>query len=160
MKEIEYKFLVTQDISSVWLDIENVCEIQQGYLTKPGEGATVRIRLGKWASGNREAFLTIKSRSEGMSRDEWEYPILFEDAEEMMKLCELKILKRRALIKHGIYTIELDTFDGDLKGLVMAEIEVNDVDEKIELPSYLGKDVSTDHRYTNISLAKHGIPKD
>lgn len=169
MKEIEYKFLVKDVLAFSKLTPTSSEDILQGYLVPPTNTAAIRVRISKFPPNvddpvgtvYGEAFITVKGPAKGLTRDEWEVPIPVEDAEEMMKLCNGNIIqKTRYFFPLGEHTIEVDVFDGDLAGLVMAEIEVKSEDEKVEFPDWFGKDVSTDHRFTNIAMAYNGLPPD
>lgn len=146
--EIERKFLVSGDS---WRDhVEETTRIMQGYLSD-GDTATVRVRV----KGDR-GFVTIKGRSQGVSRSEFEYEIPVADASAM--LAELAsgpvIDKVRHIIEVGRHRWELDVFAGDNEGLVMAEIELADEAEEFELPDWAGQEVSDDARYYNVNLAR------
>jgi CYTH domain-containing protein len=159
-KEIEYKFLVKDVAAATALTPLRTESIVQGYFTKPGESSAIRVRASQWENGHQEAFITVKSQAKGLTRDEWEYEIPVDEAMEMMALCENRFInKTRYFFQHGDHVIELDIFDGELSGLVVAEIEVKSEDEKIVIPEWFGRDVTHDNRYTNISLALHGMPE-
>ncbi len=147
-KEIERKFLVVND--SYRSECSRVIEIVQSYLSIAPE-ATVRVRI----YGDK-AFLTIKTKNRGIARDEWEYEIPVEDAREMISRCEChgSIAKTRYISGRW----EIDEFHGALEGLVVAEIELNEVDETVDLPSYIGKEVSGDPRYYNSMLSNATAP--
>lgn len=157
--EIEYKFLIADLNAAIALPPLSTEHIIQGYLTKPGDSAAIRVRASEWQDGKKEAFITVKSPAKGLSRKEYEYEIPLEDAQEMMVLAEGRfITKTRYRLEHtNGHVIELDIFDGELQGLVVAEIEVKSEDEKIDIPAWFGKDVTHDTRYTNISLALNGL---
>jgi len=143
-KEIERKFLV--DLSK----LENLPEgnvIRQGYI--PAEGATVRVR-----TMNEKAFLTLKGKMSGITRSEFEYEIPLTDALAMLQeLCSPPLIeKTRYLIPYAGHTWELDIFEGDNDGLIMAEVELSHEDEVIELPPWITKEVSNDRRYYNAAL--------
>ncbi len=142
-QEIERKFLVDTDRLP---KTEGKLYVQ-GYLSEGGN--TVRVRI----IGDK-AVLTIKGKSEGVSRPEFEYDIPVEDAREMMKLCkEPPVEKIRHLIEHEGHTWEVDEFLGANKGLWLAEIELNDENEAFEMPDWVGDEVSHDRRYYNSQLA-------
>jgi adenylate cyclase len=143
-EEIERKFLVDPD-KLPSLPLPSI--IRQGYI--PAQGITVRVRI----SGN-QAFLTLKGRAKGLSRSEFEYPIPMEDAEQILsELCMRPLIeKRRYLIPFGGHTWELDIFEGDNAGLIIAEIELKAEDERFSLPEWATKEVSHDPRYRNSSL--------
>jgi len=149
MIEIERKFLVN---STVYKDEAFAkTRISQGYIcTDPKR--TVRIRI----KGN-EGFITIKgeSSSSGLSRFEWEKKISFEEAQQLLILCQKgKIDKTRYEIKSGHHTFEVDEFHGDNEGLVIAEIELSAETEAFEKPQWLGEEVTNDERYYNSYLSQ------
>ncbi len=143
--EIERKFLVRDG----WLPAGEGVEIAQGYLTGAGE-PTVRVRLKGDA-----AYLTIKGLPTGISRAEFEYPIPVADAKELLATLASRrmIGKRRHLVEYAGHTWEVDVFDGDNAGLVVAEIELSHPDEKFALPPWAAEEVSGDFRYSNRYLA-------
>jgi adenylate cyclase len=147
--EIERKYLVAND---KWQD--NVIKksvMKQGYLaTVPN--ATVRVRV----SGS-EARLTIKGRSKGISRSEYEYPIPLQDAEEILKnhITGALVEKVRYKVKCGDHVWDLDVFAGANHGLIMAEVELSSEEEGFQMPEWAGEEVSSDRRYYNASLASH-----
>jgi len=143
--EIERKFLVRNDSWRAGAEGELYC---QGYCR--GETGTVRVRI----AGER-AFITIKSRTEGCSRKEFEYPIPVADAEELLEIICAKpyIRKTRYKVMFAGKLWEIDVFAGDNTGLTLAEIELESEDEKFELPPWAGKEVSGDVRYFNSNLA-------
>ncbi|MBI5095956.1 MAG: CYTH domain-containing protein [Candidatus Hydrogenedentes bacterium] len=123
---------------------------RQGYLYA-GDPGTVRVR----AMDDR-AYLTVKGKATGISRDEFEYEIPLADAEIMLTLCEgLIIEKTRYLVPHQGHTWEVDVFDGANAGLIIAELELSDAAEAFELPAWVGDEVSLDRRYTNAYLSQH-----
>lgn len=143
--EIERKFLVDDPDCIAGLEGERYV---QAYLsTDPAR--TVRVRIA-----GRRAFLTIKGAGDGISRPEFEYPIPPEDAATMMKLCTTSPLEktRYRLQCHGLCW-EIDVFGGDNQGLMLAEVELGHAEQRLELPRWVGREVSDDPRYSNSSLA-------
>lgn len=150
MIEIERKFLVKSDDFKEQAFTKN--NIAQGYLSSVPE-RTVRVRIK-----GEKGFITIKgiSQNSGMSRFEWENEIPFEEAVELLKLCEKgKIEKTRFEIKVGNHIYEVDEFYGENEGLIMAEIELNSENETFEKPNWLGDEVTNDERYYNAYLSKN-----
>ena len=146
--EIERKFLVVGDD---WRSaVSSSTRIVQGYLASTPE-VTVRVRV----RGER-AYLTIKGRSSGISRSEYEFDIPVADAEAMITdLAQGPVIeKTRHLLEVDGHTWELDVFAGANEGLVMAEIELGSADEQFTVPSWAGRDVSDDARYYNVNLAR------
>ncbi|MBR4313061.1 MAG: CYTH domain-containing protein [Bacteroidaceae bacterium] len=148
MKEIERKFLVTDD--SYRTLAYDKSDIIQGYISS-GNGRTVRVR-----TRGDKGYLTIKGPSiDGISRFEWEKEITLDDARELFTLCSERIEKTRYLVHNGPHTVEVDEFHGENEGLVFAEIELSDVDEPYTLPPYLGREVTGDHHYYNAYICRH-----
>jgi adenylate cyclase len=147
--EIERKFLVNKE---KWEGLEKPRGIylRQGYLNDSA-GCTVRVR-----ETETEAFLTIKGKSTGLARAEFEYAIPKTDAKEMLDtLAKTQLSKTRYEIVVGQHTWEVDVFHDANEGLILAEIELGAVDETFELPEWVEKDVSDDPRYYNSVLAKN-----
>ena len=148
--EIERKFLV---ISEEFKKLSSrVSHIKQGYLNSD-KNRTVRVRIH-----DKSAFLTIKGISDvsGTTRFEWEKEISYEEATELIKLCEHSMIeKRRYYHNNGDHLYEVDEFLGENKGLVLAEIELKDVDEEFKKPTYLGDEVTGTRSYYNAYLSKN-----
>lgn len=144
--EIERKFLVDKrKLHALTFTSEE--KIAQGYLSF---SPTVRVRL----KDNR-GFLTIKSSTVGISRQEFEYEIPAEDAEQLLKLCGRFVLKKyRRKLEYGGHVWEVDFFAGRHAGLVLAEVELNAPDEPVDLPDWVSREVSGDARYFNSNLVK------
>lgn len=144
--EIERKFLV---VGEDW-KTDRPTLFRQGYLNRD-EFRTVRVRV----AGDR-AMLTVKGKTTGMTRAEYEYDIPVADAVEMLDLCEGPIIeKQRWLTVVGGMTWEVDEFFGDNAGLIVAEIELDSETQKFEMPNWVGEEVTHDDRYFNSSLTIH-----
>ena len=146
--EIERKFKVANDS---WRDsVTRSTSLRQGYVSTNPE-ATVRVRLE-----NGVGTLTIKSKTKGISRNEFEYDIPSSEATQLLRLCEGPLIeKARHRVTIGQHTWEIDEFIGDNQGLIIAEIELSSKDESFDKPAWLGKEVSDDARYYNSSLVAH-----
>jgi len=144
-QEIERKFLV--DSSKLPANLPQPHQITQGYIQ--AKGATVRIRIS-----NDKAYLTLKGKTKGISRSEFEYQIPLEDAKNMLQELCIKpfIQKRRYDIIIGKHKWELDIFEGANDGLIVAEVELESEDEEFIKPQWVLDDVSMDNRYKNSSL--------
>ena len=151
-KEIERKFLVT---SEAWRALAQGTMYRQGYLNSFKE-RTVRIR-----TVGEKAFLTIKGITVGATRAEYEYEIPFGECNAMLDtLAEKPIIeKKRYKIKHAGLTWEVDEFFGENAGLIVAEVELESEDQKIDKPEWIGNEVSGDPRYFNSNLIKHPFTK-
>lgn len=149
MTEIERKFLVTGDYKSL---AHSSSRIRQGYICADG-GRTVRVRLRDGVGT-----LTVKGPSspDGVSRFEWETEVGHDDAVQMLGLCDGGFIdKTRYLVRCGAHTFEVDEFHGGNEGLVIAEVELQSVDEPFERPPFVGREVTGDRRYYNSSLMRH-----
>ena len=149
MIEIERKFLVTDTVFKT--QAFNNTRISQGYLNSHPE-RSVRIRIR-----DNNGFLTIKGKSNasGTSRFEWEKEIDYDEATELLKLCEEgSIEKTRYEIRSGTHVIEVDEFYGKNEGLIVAEIELSDENEVFIKPDWLGREVTGDIKYYNSNLLK------
>lgn len=152
--EIERKFLVTSGIYKELASHEVL--IKQGYICSAGEN-TVRIR-----TIDDKAFLTIKGESseDGLTRIEWEREIEHEDAIELMKLCGNNIVtKIRYYVEHEGKIFEVDEFLDNNEGLLIAEVELNDINEEIKYPIWLGEEVTGQEKYYNSYLSKNPFKK-
>ena len=147
--EIEHKFLVRKDL---WYAIQKPAgvEILQGYLLT-GPKKTIRVRIA-----GSQAFLTIKGPSLKASRAEYEYPIPFSEATELMQICIQPVIEKvRYRIEHAGKTWEVDEFYGENDGLIIAEIELKSINESYDKPAWVGEEVTEDPRYYNAYLAEH-----
>lgn len=153
-QEIERKFLVTGD---GWKALARSSSLlRQGYLSSNAK-ATVRVR--SW--DDERAALTLKGRTSGMTRAEYEYEIPMHDAREMLEMARPHVLeKRRHLVPFGGLTWEVDVFEGRHEGMVIAEVELTSEDQTVELPDWVGTEVTDDDRYYNASLSRSdAIPR-
>lgn len=154
--EIERKYLIKKGEGLPPADIVKILRIKQAYLKGSSKDCTTRIRLQ-----DEEAFITIKGETVGIQRSEYEYNVPYSDGLELFKnksMTQHQIEKYRVIVEHEGFTWEVDIFKGDLEGLVVAEVELEDANEDPILPDWVGEEVSDDHRYLNAVLAKEGIP--
>ncbi len=145
--EIERKFLCDAKKIAA-LNLSNGEKISQGYLSTE-INCTVRIRIK-----NNRGFLTIKTANDGIVRNEFEYEIPIADAEKILQLCAKNTLeKTRYKVEFGGHIWEIDIFEGRHSGLILAEVEMRAADEFVELPDWIGEEVSNNPRYYNSNLA-------
>lgn len=144
-KEIERKFTVD---TSRWAPQGAGFRVRQGYLPTSGKTA-VRVRI----TGER-AWLTLKGENKGAVRSEFEYPVPMSDAHQILdELCERPFIeKTRYLVDYAGATWEVDVFEGENAGLVIAEIELASENQKINLPPWVLSEVTDDPRYYNVNL--------
>ena len=151
--EIERKFLVDKGKWSLLAKPAGIIYIQ-GYLSID-EDKVVRVRI----AGDR-GFLTIKGKSDTFSHPEFEYEIPREDARELIdQYTSSKIEKTRTKIPAGNHVWEVDEFEGENSGLLMAEIELESPDDLFEKPDWIGEEVTGDKRYYNAWLSLHPFGK-
>ena len=153
--EIERKYLVTGE---GWRTAAHaVIPMAQGYLNDTAsldsgaQKASVRVRIQ-----GEQAFLNMKSREIGQTRQEFDYPIPVDDARALLALCVGGLIdKRRHLVEHQGLLWEVDEFLGENAGLVVAEVELEHADQAITLPDWAGAEVTDEVRYYNLALAAH-----
>ncbi|MBQ9732061.1 MAG: CYTH domain-containing protein [Alphaproteobacteria bacterium] len=147
-KEIERKFLVVGDD---WRKLAKGTHYRQGYLNSVKE-RTVRIR-----TIDDKAFLTVKGPNIGITRMEFEYEIPHKECLEMLtNLAEQPIIEKiRYKIAIDDLVWEIDEFLGVNKGLIVAEVELQNEEQKFSKPEWIGEEVSGDPRYFNSNLVKH-----
>lgn len=150
MVEIERKYLVT-NCDFIMESKENF-RIVQGYLnSNPERTVRVRIKGGK-------GFLTIKGigNESGMTRFEWEKEIKISEAEALLLLCEKGTIdKIRYNVIFENHLFEVDVFQGENEGLIVAEIELQSENETFSKPNWLGNEVTSDERYYNAYLSNN-----
>ncbi|AUC83105.1 CYTH domain-containing protein [Lacinutrix sp. Bg11-31] len=154
MIEIERKFLVKSHTFKT--EAFKQTRIVQGFLSTDKK-RTVRVRL-KGDIG----FLTIKGQSSknGLSRFEWEKEIPKTEAESLLKLCKKGMIdKTRYEVKVDNHIFEVDEFFGKNKGLIVAEVELNNETETFTKPQWLGEEVTGDAKYYNSQLSKNPFCK-
>jgi CYTH domain-containing protein len=110
---------------------------------------TVRVR-----TAGEKGFLTIKGISVGATRSEYEYEIPVSDANEMLdRLCERPLIEKiRYRVPHAGLVWEIDEFEGENRGLIIAEVELKDERQSVTLPGWVGREVTGDSRYFNANL--------
>ena len=147
-KEIERKFLVK---NTGYRQLGQYIQIHQGFLCTEKE-RVVRVRIM-----GKQAFLTIKGISKGMSRAEYEYKIPVADAKYMLEnLCiRPTINKYRYKVNIEGFIWEIDEFLGENEGLVIAEIELKSAGQQFPVPEWIGEEVTEDVRYYNANLVKN-----
>lgn len=144
-KEIERKFLVKND---AWRNLGRSEEYRQGFLSTHPE-RVVRVRIA-----GEKATLTIKGKTDGLTRAEFEYPLPMDEARVLLdRMCERPIIEKvRHVIRYEGMVWEVDEFHGDNQGLIIAEVELPDENHPLTLPPWVGEDVSHDARYFNANL--------
>jgi adenylate cyclase len=144
--EIERKFLVSGD---AWRTaVAERVSLHQGYLAVDN-GNTVRIRLA-----DHRAWLTVKGPAAGARRTEFEYAVPPDDALTLLALCGNRVVdKTRSRVPNAGHIWEVDEYEGPNAGLITAEVEMATESEEVQLPSWLGAEVTGDRRFDNASLS-------
>jgi adenylate cyclase len=147
--EIEHKFLLANDDWRAL--VTHSAEFRQGYLNSD-ETSSVRVRIA-----GKQAWLNIKSATIGTHRKEFEYEIPVADAEDIItNLCHKPLIeKTRHFVNDGSHVWEIDVFAGENQGLIVAEIELSEIGETFNKPSWLGEEVTHNVRYYNNNLSRH-----
>lgn len=148
--EIERKYLIKPDLLPL---PKQGKKLIQGYIwSDPNKSLRIRI-------ADKKAFLTLKAGNNPLQRAEFEYEIPLADAQELLALCDARIEKTRFLIPQNYLFWEIDVFEGNNKGLVIAEIELNSANENFDLPEWIDREVTTESKYLNVELIKHPFSK-
>jgi len=151
-KEIERKFLVRDD---GWrAAVVATFAIRQFYLlAEPDRSLRVRLK-------GDSAFLTLKLGPAARERDEYEFPLSVEDAQDMERFALGSVIeKTRYRVRHHALIFDVDTFSGPLSGLVIAELETELEVADADLPPWIGEEVTAKPAFYNASLAVRGMPE-
>jgi adenylate cyclase len=145
--EVERKFLVSGE---GWQHlVTQRIHIRQAYLAPNGR-ASIRVRI----EDNRTATLTIESRGAEMRRLELEYPIPVLEAESLVSLRSGSVIEKvRHIVPFAGAVWEIDVFASENSGLIVAEVELRDERQPVELPPWVGAEVTESTQYYNGSLA-------
>jgi CYTH domain-containing protein len=151
VQEIERKFLL--DAVPAVVEGHTPTRIRQGYLAITDD-TEVRVR-----SRGGDRVLTVKG-GRGLVRREVSIPLTAEQFDELWPLTEgRRINKQRWVIPSDAVELEIDAFDDDLDGLVIAEIEFGSEEASAAFvtPDWFGREVTDDIRYRNAALATEGM---
>jgi len=149
--EIERKFLVAN--SSWQKNVLNSEEIIQFYLTNLDQSPTLRLRT----KGDK-GYMTLKYPSQSttiLMREEYEYEIPIADISAQMSKATGNIIKKT---RHNVkgpdgHVWEVDEFESPISDLTLAEIEYSDEKMEVDLPEWVGEEVTTDPSYSNLQLS-------
>ena len=144
--EIERKFLVAD---GAWRgEAVQRLDICQAYLSSASEN-TIRVRI----VDDREGWITVKSGYRGLARQEFEYAIPYADATQLLSTRRTGLIeKTRHIVHHAGRVWEVDEFSGLNRGLVIAEVELDDEQDDVELPAWVGAEVTGQRQYHNSQL--------
>jgi len=144
--EIERKFLVKQ----LPLKIEETIHIKQYYISNNKE-MVQRLRI----FNGEEAIISFKEKTSKISKYEFEYHIPLKDANKMIEIMTdiPSINKKRHILNIKGIKWEIDEFLDQNKGLIIAEVELNNEKQIVDIPDWIDIEVSHDDRYYNYNLA-------
>lgn len=147
-KEIERKYLIE---NNGWRDLNIKGKFyRQGYIPT-AKGATIRVRIIK----EKKAYLTIKGPTHGLTRSEYEYKIPVSDARQILhELCPHVLEKTRYKVHEGSLVWEIDVYHGANEGLITVEVELDSENQPVNPPSWVGREVTNESKYTSSSLAR------
>ena len=149
--EIERRFLVKGE---EWKqNAQNCQKIRQGYIVSSIKDWTVRVRIIE----KDQAWLTLKSPAKGISCNEFEYLIPKEDALELWELASNKLTKTRYKLNLQGGDWIIDCFEGNNYPLVIAEVELTSIKQKVKPPSWCFLEVTKYKQLSNAALAERPI---
>lgn len=148
--EIERKFFVEAQDRRWRTAVLRSARFRQGYLAN-NERCSVRVRVD-----GTQGWFSIKAMTSGPARAEFEYPLPLADAQQLLDaLCARPLIeKTRHFVQHAGHLWEIDEFEGDNAGLVVAEVELTRADEPVEIPVWAAVEVTEDVRFYNFRLAE------
>jgi CYTH domain-containing protein len=127
--------------------------IRDGLIASTG-GNKARVRIA-----DTNATIALKSRRNGPTRTEFEYAIPYSDAVEILQtMCDGRVLEKvRHVVLHAGTVWHVDVYEGILNGVVLAEAELQHADQKIDLPGWVGREVTNDPMYRKINMQKRHV---
>ncbi|MBT2772745.1 CYTH domain-containing protein [Halomonas sp. ISL-60] len=148
MFETERKFLVSQPIEHL---VEKKVDIVQGYLFAEHESHEFRIRISA-----DKAKITIKEKHAAITRSELEFNITVDFASHFLSLIDSNeiIKKQRYYINHNGKEWSIDDFEDPKLNFLLAEVELECCTEELDLPEWVGDEVTGDSKYYNYNLRK------
>ena len=149
--EIERKFLLANDR---WKSrVARRIHIRDGLIAS-NNGNKARVRIA-----DTDATITVKSRRRGPMRTEFEYAIPYSDALEILQtMCDGRVLEKvRHVIPYAGSPWHVDVYEGILSGVVLAEVELQHADQELDLPPWIGQEVTNDSRYRKLNMERQRI---
>jgi adenylate cyclase len=146
--EIERKFLLLNDGWKRW--VTRQIHIRDGLIAS-SNGNKARVRIA-----DADATIALKGRRRGPIRTEFEYAIPYPDALEMLQtMCDGHVLNKvRHVIPYAGSLWHVDVYEGILRGVVLAEVELQHADQELNLPTWIGKEVTNDPRYRKVNMRR------
>ena len=151
--EIERKFLVANEGWRQGIVREE--HLQDGLVATTGDR---KVRIRRY---DDRATITVKIRQGPGTNAEFEYAIPMEDARELLeRYCDGNVLaKTRYVVRHGDATWQVDVYEGVLAGIVLAEIELPSLGYPVEIPPWVGSEVTGDPRYRKINMLNERLAR-
>ena len=144
--EIERRFLIK---NNKWRQyIINQTIITQGYLSSSNDGWIVRLR-----SENKQFKLTLKKHILNSTSLEFEYIINKKEGNQILSNIKDKIEKQRFYLKVNEQNWIVDIFQDSNKPLEIAEIELNNEQEKITIPDFISREITGIKIFSNHQLS-------
>jgi len=158
-REAERRFLLKALPSVAY---EHELHIRQFYVLRDfSRGYSARFRhVINAQTGAAACFETHKVGS-SMDVMETEYPVATHlyDAMKPLYGCGREIQKKRYVVTYGEHTWEIDAYDGFYAGLVVAEVELDDPSQSLQVPTAFGpwQEVTDWRGMKNVSLSCDGL---
>ena len=182
--EIERRFLLDGRYERPWVHESTECiEIKQWYLDQKGinvssvHGAVMykneqlvsglsqevcsalleepdwMVRIRKF---NSSFFLTLKGSRTGAAAVEFEWEIERNLAESIVVDSQYPSIEKKRYLWTNTdgFVWEIDEFENNLAGLIIAEVELEDEDATVEIPSWAGMELTYLRGWSNASLAR------
>jgi CYTH domain-containing protein len=149
--EIERKFLLASD---GWKSrVARRIHIRDGLIAS-NNGNKARVRIA-----DADATITLKSRRRGSIRTEFEYAIPYCDALEILQtMCDGRVLEKvRHVVPYAGLLWHVDVYEGILSGIVVAEVELQHAHQKLDLPPWIGEEVTNDPSYRKLNMERQRI---
>ena len=157
--EIERKYLIDRPDEAMLASLPGAVffDIKQTYLIAFADGEGRRVREKTDMRGRRTYIETVKRRQSERTAEEYEHTITRAEYEELLLLRDPErrtVLKRRYVIPHGEYRLEVDLYPF-WKRTAVLEVELSHEDEEVDFPDFLHilREVSDDKAFKNRSLA-------
>ena len=146
--EIERRFLIKNDTWKKFI-INKIC-IEQGYLSKSLDDWIIRIRFN-----GKDFKMALKKHIKSFTNFEFEYSIPHSDGEKIMSSLKNTIIKERFFLNFDKKAWIIDSFKGENYPLEIAEIELADEEEDLNLPPFVSKEITGLRHFSNLSLCNY-----
>ena len=182
--EIERRFLIDGRFERPWVHESTECiEIKQWYLDNKEfnvsseqsavmyenkqlvsglslEVCSILLQESDWTVRIRKFessfFLTLKGSRKGAAAAEFEWEIEHDTAESVVDDSLYPFIEKKRYLWTNTdgFVWEIDEFENNLAGLIIAEVELEDEDATVEIPSWAGMELTYLRGWSNASLAR------